>query len=159
MILDADLTVPPEDLPRFYEALVSGRGEFINGVRLVYPWKTGQCVFPIWSAISCSALLFAGPWANLLKILFAGPRFCGKPRTRSSPPIGHTSDTRTRLEILILYLEPRLNLHILDLPIRYRERRTGQRTSNAGDMDCCCLGWHWCLHYDLNLCEAVGSRP
>ena len=34
MILDADLTVPPEDLPRFYEALVSGKGELINGVRL-----------------------------------------------------------------------------------------------------------------------------
>ena len=39
MILDADLTVPPEDLPRFYEALRSGRGEFINGVRLVYPME------------------------------------------------------------------------------------------------------------------------
>ncbi|HSB02376.1 MAG TPA: glycosyltransferase, partial [Anaerolineales bacterium] len=39
MILDADLTVPPEDLPRFYEALVSGKGEFINGVRLVYPME------------------------------------------------------------------------------------------------------------------------
>ena len=37
MILDADLTVPPDDLPRFFEALVSGKGEFINGVRLVYP--------------------------------------------------------------------------------------------------------------------------
>ena len=39
MILDADLTVPPEDLPRFYEALASGHGEFINGVRLVYPME------------------------------------------------------------------------------------------------------------------------
>ncbi|MBM3182230.1 MAG: glycosyltransferase, partial [Chloroflexi bacterium] len=39
MILDADLTVPPEDLPRFYEAITSGRGEFINGVRLVYPME------------------------------------------------------------------------------------------------------------------------
>ena len=39
MILDADLTVPPEDLPRFYEALRSGKGEFINGVRLVYPME------------------------------------------------------------------------------------------------------------------------
>ncbi len=39
MILDADLTVPPEDLPRFYEALVSGRGELVNGVRLVYPME------------------------------------------------------------------------------------------------------------------------
>ena len=39
MILDADLTVPPEDLPRFYDALVSGKGEFINGVRSVYPME------------------------------------------------------------------------------------------------------------------------
>jgi len=39
MILDADLTVPPEDLPRFYDAIVSGKGEFINGVRLVYPME------------------------------------------------------------------------------------------------------------------------
>jgi glycosyltransferase involved in cell wall biosynthesis len=39
MILDADLTVPPEDLPRFYDALVSGKGEFVNGVRLVYPME------------------------------------------------------------------------------------------------------------------------
>jgi glycosyltransferase involved in cell wall biosynthesis len=36
MILDADLTVPPEELPKFYQALVEGRGEFINGTRLVH---------------------------------------------------------------------------------------------------------------------------
>ncbi len=39
MILDADLTMPPENLPRFYDALVSGTGDFINGVRLVYPME------------------------------------------------------------------------------------------------------------------------
>src|SRR5262249_18514062 len=39
MILDADLTVPPEDLPRFYEALTSDKGEFVNGVRLTYPME------------------------------------------------------------------------------------------------------------------------
>src|SRR5438093_6247239 len=37
MILDADLTVAPEELPKFYDALVSGHGEFIHGSRLVYP--------------------------------------------------------------------------------------------------------------------------
>jgi SAM-dependent methyltransferase len=36
MILDADLTVPPEDLPKFFNAISSGKGEFINGSRLVY---------------------------------------------------------------------------------------------------------------------------
>ena len=39
MILDADLTVAPEDLARFYEAIRSGVGEFVNGVRLVYPMQ------------------------------------------------------------------------------------------------------------------------
>ena len=39
MILDADLTVPPEDLPRFYEAWRTGKGDFINGARLVYPMQ------------------------------------------------------------------------------------------------------------------------
>jgi SAM-dependent methyltransferase len=39
MILDADLTVPPEQLPKFWEAISSGKGEFINGTRLVYPME------------------------------------------------------------------------------------------------------------------------
>ena len=43
MILDADLTVSPEDLPKFYNAIASGRGEFINGSRLVYPME-GQAM-------------------------------------------------------------------------------------------------------------------
>lgn len=37
MILDADMTVPPEDLMKFYECVAAGRGEFLNGSRLVYP--------------------------------------------------------------------------------------------------------------------------
>ena len=39
MILDADLTVPPEDLPHFYRVLVDGHGELVNGTRLVYPME------------------------------------------------------------------------------------------------------------------------
>jgi hypothetical protein len=39
MILDADLTVPPEALPKFYAAITTGRGEFVNGTRLVYPME------------------------------------------------------------------------------------------------------------------------
>ena len=45
MILDADMTVAPEDLPRFYDALVNGKGEFINGVRLVYPMEAQAMQF------------------------------------------------------------------------------------------------------------------
>jgi glycosyltransferase involved in cell wall biosynthesis len=39
MILDADLTVPPEALPKFHAAIKSGKGEFVNGTRLVYPME------------------------------------------------------------------------------------------------------------------------
>lgn len=45
MILDGDLTVAPEDLPKFYDALVSGRGELINGSRLVYGMEPGAMRF------------------------------------------------------------------------------------------------------------------
>jgi SAM-dependent methyltransferase len=37
MILDADISVAPEDLPKFYEAIVTDKAEFVNGSRLVYP--------------------------------------------------------------------------------------------------------------------------
>jgi len=39
-ILDADLTMPPEMLTRFYDAYNRGLGDFINGSRLVYPYET-----------------------------------------------------------------------------------------------------------------------
>lgn len=39
MILDADLTVLPEELPNFYRAIVNGDGEFINGSRMIYPME------------------------------------------------------------------------------------------------------------------------
>ena len=42
MILDADLTVMPEELPLFFKALVGNVGEFINGSRLVYPVPRGR---------------------------------------------------------------------------------------------------------------------
>ena len=39
MILDADLTMPPEELPKFYAAVTQGHAEFANGCRLVYPME------------------------------------------------------------------------------------------------------------------------
>ena len=39
VIQDADLTIPPEDLPKFFRALRDGKGEFINGSRLIYPME------------------------------------------------------------------------------------------------------------------------
>ena len=45
MILDADLTVPPEELPSFYEVLAGGHADFVQGTRLVYPMEPGAMRF------------------------------------------------------------------------------------------------------------------
>jgi SAM-dependent methyltransferase len=126
MILDADMTVPPEDLPRFYDALVSGKGEFINGVRLVYPmekeamrtmnvlgnkffslafsWLLGQ---PIKDTLCGTKVL----WKNDYQLIAANRSYFG-----DFDPFGDYD---------LIFGAAKLNLKIIDLPIRYRERTYG----------------------------------
>lgn len=126
MILDADLTVPPEDLPRFFDALVSGRGEFINGVRLIYPMEdramrfinlAGNKLFSL-----CFSWLLGQPLKDTLcgtKVLWASHyRLIAENRAYfgSLDPFG---------DFDLILGAARLNLAILDLPIRYRERQYG----------------------------------
>ncbi|NND31748.1 MAG: glycosyltransferase, partial [Saprospiraceae bacterium] len=61
MILDADLTTPPEDMPKFYEALATNKGEFINGCRLVYPMEKQAMQF-----LNFTANLFFGIFFSFL---------------------------------------------------------------------------------------------
>ena len=126
MILDADLTVPPEDLPRFYDALVSGKGEFINGVRLVYPMEDQamrylNLVGNRFFGLGFSFLLgqnikdtLCGTkvlWKEQYEIIARNRAFFGK-----LDPFG---------DFDLILGAARLNLRILDLPIRYRERVYG----------------------------------
>jgi SAM-dependent methyltransferase len=90
MILDADLTVPPEDLPRFYEALHSGKGEFINGVRLVYPMEKQAMRFLNLLGNKFFSLAFSWLLVNPLRIPYAGQKSCGKGTTKQLSPIALT---------------------------------------------------------------------
>jgi len=126
MILDADLTVPPEDLPRFYEALVDGRGEFINGVRLVYPME-GQAMRPLnflgnkFFSLAFSWLLgqpikdtLCGTkvlWRRDYEVIAANRSYFGE-----FDPFG---------DFDLLFGAAKLNLRIIDLPVRYRDRTYG----------------------------------
>ena len=60
IILDADLTVSPEDIPRFIEVLRSGMGEFVNGVRLVYPMERHAMRF--WNLIGNKFFSLSFSW-------------------------------------------------------------------------------------------------
>jgi hypothetical protein len=126
MILDADLTVRPEDLPRFFEALCSRTGEFINGVRLVYPmeqkamqglnflgnkllslvfsWILGQ---PVKDTLCGTKVL----WRDHYRQIAANRAFFGE-----FDPFGDYD---------LIFGATKLNLKMLDLPIRYRERTYG----------------------------------
>jgi len=104
MILDADLTVPPEDLPRFYAALVSGKGEFINGVRLIYPMEEQAMRFFNLLGNKFFSVAFRGCWANRLKTPFAAPKFCGKKITVGLLKTGPILGILIPSEILIFFL-------------------------------------------------------
>jgi 2-polyprenyl-3-methyl-5-hydroxy-6-metoxy-1,4-benzoquinol methylase len=126
MILDADLTVPPEVLDRFYQAINSREGEFINGVRLVYPlpresmqafnfignkffslaftWLLGQ---PVKDTLCGTKVLFRSDYERIA----ANRKYFG-----DFDPFG---------DFDLLFGAARLGLKIVDIPIRYQERTYG----------------------------------
>ena len=127
MILDSDLTVPPEDLPKFYRALVTGKGEFINGVRLVYPMEGEAMRFlnlfgnkffssalswvleqPIKDSLCGTKVLYRRDYETIA----ANRGFFG-----DFDPFG---------DFDLLFGAARLNMRIVDLPVRYRARTYGE---------------------------------
>lgn len=126
MILDADLTVPPENIPMFYEAIASGKGEFINGSRLVYPLGKNSMRFlnmlgnkffshaftwlleqPIKDTLCGTKVLFRDDYDRLV----SNRSFFG-----DFDPFG---------DFDLLFGAYKLNLKIIDLPVRYQERTYG----------------------------------
>ncbi len=126
MILDADLTVPPEDLPKFYQAIVSGKGEFINGSRLVYPMEAKAMRF--WNLLGNK--FFAVAFSFVL-----GQRFkdtlCGTKALTQANYL-KIADNRSYFgdfdpfgDFDLLFGASRLGLKIVEIPIAYKERTYG----------------------------------
>ncbi len=126
MILDADLTVPPEDLPKFYEALVSGKGEFINGTRLVYPMEKEAMRF----LNTLGNKFFSRAFTYLLEQRFKDT-LCGtKVMTRENynrlaANRHYFGDFDPFGDFDLLFGSAKLNLKIVEVPIRYRARTYG----------------------------------
>ncbi|NNC86159.1 MAG: glycosyltransferase [Bacteroidia bacterium] len=127
MILDADLTVPPEDIPKFYNAIASGKGDFINGSRLVYQMEKeamrflnllGNKFFSIVftflleqqfkDTLCGTKVLFRKDYDNLVE----NRKFFG-----DFDPFG---------DFDLIFGAYKLNLKIVEIPIRYRERTYGE---------------------------------
>ena len=126
MILDADLTVPPEDLPRFYEALVSGKGEFINGVRLVYPMEK-EAMRPLnFLGNKFFSMAFSWLLGQPIKDTLCGTKVLWKrDYERIAANRSYFGDFDPFGDYDLIFGAARLNRKIIDLPIRYRERTYG----------------------------------
>ncbi len=126
MILDADLTVPPEDLPRFYESLVSGKGEFINGVRLVYPMEDEAMRFFNLIGNKFFSLAFSWLLGQPVKDTLCGTKVLWKKDYERIAANRHVfGDFDPFGDFDLLFGAARLNFKIVDLPIRYRARTYG----------------------------------
>ena len=126
MILDADLTVPPEALPKFYNALTAGKGEFINGTRLVSPMEK-RAMRPLnLIANFCFSIVFS--W--LLNQRFTDT-LCG---TKVLTKAHYLDIARNRAyfgdfdpfgDFDLIFGASKLNLKVIEIPIRYAERTYG----------------------------------
>lgn len=126
MILDADLTMPPEELPKFYRALASGHAEFANGVRLVYPMEERAMQFLNLCANKVFGVAFTWLLGQTVKDTLCGTKGLFRRDYRiiaenrayfgNFDPFG---------DFDLLFGADKLNLKIADIPIHYRERTYG----------------------------------
>ena len=126
MILDADLTVPPEDLPRFYEVLASGKGEFVNGVRLIYPMEKEAMRFLNLLGNKFFSLAFSWLLGQPVKDTLCGTKaLWRKDYERIAANRSYFGDFDPFGDFDLLFGAAKLNLKIMEVPIRYRERTYG----------------------------------
>ena len=126
MILDADLTVPPEELPKFYNAIVTGCGEFINGSRLVYPLEEEAMRALNILGNKFFSLAFTWLLSQDLKDTLCGTKVMFK-RHYEELINGRSyfGDFDPFGDFDLILGAAKLNLKIVEVPIRYRAREYG----------------------------------
>ena len=126
IILDADLTVRPEDLPTFVSTLSRGNGEFINGCRLVYPRSTSA--MPMLNTLANR--FFAGVFSWLLRQRLKDT-LCGtkvlwkKDYLQIMEGRKYFGDFDPFGDFDLLFGASKLNLKIVEVPVRYQQRTYG----------------------------------
>ena len=127
MILDADLTVPPEDLPKFYLAMSEGVAEFVNGSRLVYPME-GEAMRLLntfgnkFFGMALSAIL-----EQRLKDTLCGTKVMfRRDYERLAENRSFFGDFDPFGDFDLLFGAAKQNLQIVEMPIRYRARTYGE---------------------------------
>lgn len=126
MILDADLTVPPEDLPKFFNALVEDKGEFINGSRLVYPMEEEAMRTLNLMGNKLFGLLFSWLLDQKFRDTLCGTKVLLRSNyERIVSGRSFFGDFDPFGDFDLIFGASKLNLKIVEVPVRYRERTYG----------------------------------
>lgn len=126
MILDADLTTPPEDLPKFYHAIANGKGEFINGCRLVYPMEKEAMRFLNLIGNKFFSLFFSYLLGQRLKDTLCGTKVLFKSdyeKIKANRSYFGNFDPFGDFDLL--FGAAKLKLKIVEIIVRYKERQYG----------------------------------
>lgn len=126
MILDADMTVAPEDLPRFYDVLASGKADFVNGSRLVYPMEKDAMRFLNNIANKLFAVLFTWLLNHPIRDTLCGTKVLLKREYEHiAAHRSYFGDFDPFGDFDLIFGAVKQNLKIVDVPIQYRERTYG----------------------------------
>lgn len=126
MILDADLTVPPEDLPKFYNAIASSKGDFINGTRLVYPMDKEAMRFLNYLGNHFFSWAFSWLLEQRFKDTLCGTKVMfRKDYIKLTENRAYFGEFDPFGDFDLLFGAHKLNLKIVEIPIRYKERTYG----------------------------------
>ncbi len=126
-ILDADLTVPPEELPKFYHIARAGVADFVNGVRLVYPMENQAMRFFNMLGNKFFSLAFSWLLGQPIKDTLCGTKVLFRSQYELiAKNRAYFGDFDPFGDFDLLFGAAKLNLRIIDLPIRYRARTYGE---------------------------------
>jgi len=126
MILDADLTVPPETLPNFFNAIVSGKGEFVNGTRLIYPMEKRAMRFLNKIANRSFSAIFSWLISQRLTDTLCGTKVLSKRHyDMIAANRSYFGDFDPFGDFDLIFGASKLNLKIIEVPVRYADRAYG----------------------------------
>jgi SAM-dependent methyltransferase len=126
MILDADLTTIPEELPYFVDVISSGQAEFVNGSRLVYPVPKGAMTTANMLGNKFFSIAFTYLLGQPVKDTLCGTKALWRSDwERIKPMLGSWGVEDRWGDYELLFGAAKLNLKILDLPVHYQERIYG----------------------------------
>jgi len=126
IILDADLTTMPEELPYFIDAIAAGTAEFVNGSRLIYPVPRGAMKGANMLGNKFFSLAFSYLLNQRVKDTLCGTKVLWRSDwQRIKPLLGSWGIEDRWGDYELLFGASKLNLRILDLPVHYQERIYG----------------------------------